>query len=46
MISAVILSALATIQGLEQYASEEGLRTQDHGKRSNAQTVVSMDNSR
>jgi hypothetical protein len=36
MINVVIFSAVATNQGLQQNASEGGLRTQDHGKRSNA----------
>ena len=43
MISVVILSTVATVQGLQQYASE-GLRTRGSGKRSNVQTVTSMDN--
>jgi len=43
MISAVILSTVATVPGLQQYASER-LRTQHHGKRSNTQSVSSMDN--
>jgi len=38
-------STIVAIQELEQYASED-LRTQDHGKRSNAQMVTSLDNQR
>jgi hypothetical protein len=43
-ISAVFLSMAVTIQGLQQYASEEGLRKPDHWKRGKAPTVTSMDN--
>jgi len=46
MLSAAILSAVATIQILEQFASEGGLRAEDYCKRSSAQTVASMDNQR
>jgi hypothetical protein len=46
MLSAVILSAVAKIQRLQQYASEGGLRKQDRCKRSSAQTVTSIDNQR
>jgi hypothetical protein len=42
MICAVNLSAAATIQHLRQCAPE-GRRTQDHGKRSNAQAVTPME---
>jgi len=45
MISATDWSTIAVIQELEQYASV-GLRTQDNGKRSNPQTVTSMENQR
>ena len=44
VLSAAILSAVATIQRLEQYDTAGGLRAQDHCKRSSAQTVTSMDN--
>jgi hypothetical protein len=44
--SAVILSTLATIQRLQHYASEEGLRARDHDRRSNAQKITSMDDQR
>jgi apolipoprotein N-acyltransferase len=44
VINAVILSAVGKTHGLQQHASEEGLRTQDHGKGSNAPTVASMEN--
>jgi len=44
MINAVILSTVPTIQGFQQYASEGGLRTQDHVKRSNTPTVTAVDN--
>ena len=42
----MILSKFATIQVLQQHASDGGLRTQNNGKRRNAQTVTSMDNQR
>jgi hypothetical protein len=42
MISAVITSTVATIPGLQQYASD-GLRTQHHGRRINRKTMASMD---
>jgi len=44
MISAVILSTNPAIQGFQQYASEGGLRKQDHGNRSNTPTVTAVDN--
>ena len=44
VISAVILSTVTTFQQLQQCASENGRRTRDHGKRSNAQMVTSLDN--
>jgi len=40
MTSAVILSAVASIQGIQQCAPAAGTRTQGQGKRSNAQTVT------
>lgn len=43
IISVVILSTVATVQGLKQYVSKS-LRTRGRGKRSNVQTVTSMDN--
>jgi hypothetical protein len=44
MLSAVIVSTVPTIQGFQEYVSEGGLRTQDHGKRSNMPTVIAVDN--
>jgi len=43
MKSAVILLRAPTIQGFQQYASEGGLRTQDHGNGSNKPTVTAVD---
>jgi len=40
MTNAVILSTVASIQGMQQCASAAGSRNQDQGKRSNAQTVT------
>jgi hypothetical protein len=44
MISAMIVSTIPTIQGFQQYASEGGLRTQNHVKRSNTPKVTAVDN--
>jgi hypothetical protein len=40
MTNAVILSAVASIQGIQQCATAAGTRTQGQGKRSNEQTVT------
>jgi hypothetical protein len=40
MTSAVILSTITSIHGIQQCSSEEGTRNQGQGKRSNAQTVT------
>jgi len=40
MTSAVILSTVASAQGIQQRASTAGTRNQGQGKRSNAQTVM------
>jgi len=40
MTSAVFLSTIASVQGIQQCASAAGTRNQGEGKRSNAQTVM------
>ena len=42
MISAVIVLTVPTLQRFQLYASEGGLRTQDHDKRSNTPKVTAV----
>jgi len=44
VLGSVIVSTIPTIKGFQQYASEGGLRTLDHVKRSNTPTVTAVDN--